>query len=145
MMFISIMILIVAIALPLINHKFIDNNLELNEAGHNILSINNYRIKYSIIVLISTLGSLLLVSSSNLITLYLSLELQSFGVYILASLYRHSDLAISAGLKYFLLGSLASCILLLLFEIQTHINLIENINIILELNPLNNIINNNYL
>jgi hypothetical protein len=36
-------------------------------------------------------------------------------------------------------------ILLVLFEIQTHINLIENINIILELNPLNNIINNNTL
>nr|YP_010165713.1 NADH dehydrogenase subunit 2 [Lactarius trivialis]QRN74285.1 NADH dehydrogenase subunit 2 [Lactarius trivialis] len=220
---------VILIAWPLINHKFIDNNLELNEAGKNILSINNYRIKYSIIVLISTLGSLLLVSSSNLITLYLSLELQSFGVYILASLYRHSELAISAGLKYFLLGSLASCIILLgcgliytftgltnlesiysmisviendnnillgfslglilifigllfkiaaaplhnwapdvyadsatiittwltiipkisilliLFEIQTHINLIENINLLLELNPLNNIINNNYL
>ena len=220
---------VILIAWPLINHKFIDNNLELNETGQNILSINNYRIKYSIIVLISTLGSLLLVSSSNLITLYLSLELQSFGVYILASLYRHSELAISAGLKYFLLGSLASCIILLgcgliytftgltnlesiysmisvidnnnniflgfslglilifigllfkiaaaplhnwapdvyadsatiittwltiipkisilliLFEIQTHINLIENISIILELNPLNDIINNNYL
>ena len=219
---------VILIAWPLINHKFIDNNLNLNEEGHNILSINNYRIKYSIIVLISTLGSLLLISASNLITLYLSLELQSFGVYILASLYRHSELAISAGLKYFLLGSLASCIILLgcgliysftgltnldsiysmisvidnnnillglslgiilifigllfkiaaaplhnwapdvyadsatiittwltiipkisivliLFEIQTHINLIENINIILELNPLNNIINNHTL
>uniref|UniRef100_UPI0031F355E5 NADH dehydrogenase subunit 2 n=1 Tax=Russula emetica TaxID=152958 RepID=UPI0031F355E5 len=212
---------VILIAWPLINHKFIDNNLDFNEEGHKILSINNYRIKYSIIVLISTLGSLLLISSSNLITLYLSLELQSFGVYILASLYRHSELAISAGLKYFLLGSLASCIILLgcgliysftgltnldsiysmisvidnnnillgfslglilifigllfkiaaaplhnwapdvyadsatiittwltimpkisifliFFEIQTHINLIENINIILELNPLNN-------
>jgi NADH-ubiquinone oxidoreductase chain 2 len=222
---------VILIAWPLINHKFIDNKLNLNEEGHNILSINNYRIKYSIIVLISTLGSLLLISSSNLITLYLSLELQSFGVYILASLYRHSELAISAGLKYFLLGSLASCIILLgcgliysftgltnldsiysmisvidnnnillgfslglilifigllfkiaaaplhnwapdvyadsatiittwltimpkisillvLFEFQTHINLIENINIILELNPLNNntlSFNNNYL
>ena len=220
---------VILIAWPLINHKFIDNNLELNEEGKNILSINNYRIKYSIIVLISTLGSLLLVSSSNLITLYLSLELQSFGVYILTSLYRHSELAISAGLKYFLLGSLASCIILLgcgliytftgltnlesiysmisvvdnsnnillgfslglilifigllfkiaaaplhnwapdvysdsatiittwltimpkisilliLFEIQTHINLIENINLILELNPLNNIIDSNTL
>lgn len=223
---------VILIAWPLINHKFIENNLELNEKSHNILSINNYRIKYSIIVLISTLGSLLLVSSSNLITLYLSLELQSFGVYILASLYRHSELAISAGLKYFLLGSLASCIILLgcgliytftgltnldsiysmisivdnnnillgfslglilifigllfkiaaaplhnwapdvyadsatiittwltiipkisilliIFEIQTHINLIDNINLILELNPLNNSnilsFNNNYL
>jgi hypothetical protein len=36
-------------------------------------------------------------------------------------------------------------ILLILFEIQTHINLIENINLMLEINPLNNIINSNYL
>jgi hypothetical protein len=32
---------VILIAWPLINHKFIDNNLELNEKGHNILSINN--------------------------------------------------------------------------------------------------------
>src|SRR6266403_1422627 len=127
MMFISIMILIVAIALPLINHKFIDKNLNLNEEGYKILSINNYRIKYSIIVLISTLGSLLLISSSNLISLYLSLELQSFGVYILALLY-----------------SLASCIILLgcgliysftgltnLDSIYSMISVIDNNNILL--------------
>jgi NADH-ubiquinone oxidoreductase chain 2 len=95
-------------------------------------------------VLISTLGSLLLVSSLNLITLYLSLELQSFGVYILASLYRHSELAISAGLKYFLLGSLASCIILLgcgliytftgltnLESIYSMISVVDNNNILL--------------
>jgi|HubBroStandDraft_1064217.scaffolds.fasta_scaffold05105_1 NADH-ubiquinone oxidoreductase chain 2 len=137
---------VILIAWPLINHKFIDNNLSINsnKEGHNILSINNYRIKYSIIVLISTLGSLLLISSSNLITLYLSLELQSFGVYILASLYRHSELAISAGLKYFLLGSLASCIILLgcgliysftgltnLDSIYSMISVIDNNNILL--------------
>src|SRR5258708_4649736 len=135
---------VILIARPLINHKFIDNNLNLNEEGKNILPINNYRIKYSIIVLISTLGSLLLISSSNLVTLYLSLELQSFGVYILASLYRHSELAISAGLKYFLLGSLASCIILLgcgliysftgltnLDSIYSMISVIDNNNILL--------------
>jgi NADH-ubiquinone oxidoreductase chain 2 len=137
---------VILIAWPLINHKFIDNNLSINsnKEGHNILSINNYRIKYSIIVLISTLGSLLLISSSNLISLYLSLELQSFGVYILASLYRHSELAISAGLKYFLLGSLASCIILLgcgliysftgltnLDSIYSMISVIDNNNILL--------------
>src|SRR6266850_868802 len=104
MMFISIMILIVAIALPSINRN-ISPNL------------------YLIIVLISILGSLLLVSSSNLITLYLSLELQSFGVYILASLYRHSELAISAGLKYFLLGNLDS--------IYSMISVVDNNNILL--------------
>ena len=45
--------------------------------------------------------------------MYLSIELQSFGVYILSTLYRDSESATSAGLKYFLLGSLSSCIILL--------------------------------
>lgn len=69
--------------------------------------------KYSLIVLFSTLGSLLLISSSDLLSMYLSIELQSFGVYILATLFRDSKLATSAGLKYFLLGGLSSCIILL--------------------------------
>ena len=69
--------------------------------------------KYSLIVLFSTLGSLLLISSSDLLSMYLSIELQSFGVYILATLFRDSKLATSAGLKYFLLGGLSSCLILL--------------------------------
>uniref|UniRef100_UPI0030E11C0B NADH dehydrogenase subunit 2 n=1 Tax=Squamanita imbachii TaxID=2976389 RepID=UPI0030E11C0B len=68
---------------------------------------------YSIIVLFSTLGSCLLISTNDLISLYLSIELQSFGLYILSSLYRNSESSISAGLKYFLLGGLSSCIILL--------------------------------
>ena len=60
--------------------------------------------KYSLIILFSTLGSLLLISSSDLLSMYLSIELQSFGVYILATLFRDSKSATSAGLKYFLLG-----------------------------------------
>ena len=69
--------------------------------------------KYSLIILFSTLGSSLLLSSSDLLSMYLSIELQSFGVYILASLFRESRLATSAGLKYFLLGGLSSCFILL--------------------------------
>jgi NADH-ubiquinone oxidoreductase chain 2 len=45
--------------------------------------------------------------------MYLSIELQSFGVYILASIYRDSESATNAGLKYFLLGGLSSCLILL--------------------------------
>ena len=45
--------------------------------------------------------------------MYLSIELQSFGVYILSTLYRESESATSAGLKYFLLGCLSSCLILL--------------------------------
>lgn len=45
--------------------------------------------------------------------MYLSIELQSFAVYILASIYRNSESATSAGLKYFLLGALSSALILL--------------------------------
>jgi NADH-ubiquinone oxidoreductase chain 2 len=85
---------------------------------HNNISIkleNNYKntIEYSLIIIFSTLGASLLISSSNLMSMYLSIELQSFAVYILSTLYRNSESATSAGLKYFLLGSLASCFILL--------------------------------
>ena len=83
------------------------NILVLNSSNENIIP------KYLLIVLFSTLGSLMLVSSSDLISMYLSIELQSFGVYILATLHRDSALATSAGLKYFLLGGLSSCLILL--------------------------------
>ena len=69
--------------------------------------------KYSLIILFSTLGSLLLLSSADLLSMYLSIELQSFGVYILATLFKESRLATSAGLKYFLLGGFSSCLILL--------------------------------
>ena len=45
--------------------------------------------------------------------MYLSIELQSFAVYILAAVYRNSESATSAGLKYFLLGALSSALILL--------------------------------
>lgn len=68
---------------------------------------------YSLIVLFSTLGSSLLISSSDLVSMYLSIELQSFGLYVLSTLYRDSESSTSAGLKYFLLGGLSSCLILL--------------------------------
>lgn len=55
----------------------------------------------------------MLISSADLVSMYLSIELQSFAVYILATLYRDSEAATSAGLKYFLLGGLSSCFILL--------------------------------
>lgn len=77
------------------------------------LNLSKYAKDYSIIVLFSLLGSSLLISSLDLMSFYLSLELQSFGLYILATLYRNSEASTNAGLKYFLLGGLSSCIILL--------------------------------
>jgi len=85
----------------------------MNNSNNNKVENLNYAGEYSLIVLFSTLGSTLLVSSADLITMYLSIELQSFGVYILAALHRNSESATNAGLKYFLLGGLSSCLILL--------------------------------
>ena len=66
--------------------------------------------EYSLMILFTSMGATLLLSSSDLVSMYLSIELQSFAVYILATLYRDSE---SAGLKYFLLGGLSSALILL--------------------------------
>jgi NADH-ubiquinone oxidoreductase chain 2 len=75
-----------------------------------LLPTNTY---YGLLALFSVTGSSLLVSSTSLMALYLSLELQSFAVYVLATLYRDSESATAAGLTYFLLGGLSSCFVLL--------------------------------
>ena len=87
----------------------------VNYTNSSIIEENSYKtsIEYCLLIMFSTLGASLLISSSNLISMYLSIELQSFAVYILSTLYRNSESATSAGLKYFLLGSLASCFILL--------------------------------
>ena len=69
--------------------------------------------EYSLIILFTTCGATFLISSADLVSMYLSIELQSFAVYILAALYRDSESATSAGLKYFLLGGLSSGLILL--------------------------------
>jgi len=94
-----------------INIKTEDNNIIENNG--EILTTETYSRDYSLIVLFSSLGSALLINSYDLISLYLSIELQSFGLYVLTTLYRDSESSTAAGLKYFLLGGLASCIILL--------------------------------
>ena len=98
---------------------------------------------YSLIVLFSTLGSLLLISSSDLISMYLSIELQSFGLYVLSTLYRDSESSTSAGLKYFLLGGLSSCLILLgagLIYAYTGLTNFESIYSLISVSSLNYII-----
>jgi NADH-ubiquinone oxidoreductase chain 2 len=65
-----------------------------------------------ILVFIVT-GAIFLVSSADLVSIFLSIELQSYGLYLLSTLYRNSELATSGGLTYFLLGGLSSCFILL--------------------------------
>jgi len=70
------------------------------------------KIEYPVIILASTLGMILMISSYDLIIFYLGLELQSLCLYILASFKRSDEKSTEAGLKYFVLSALASGLLL---------------------------------
>src|SRR5271154_653490 len=103
----------------------------------------NYITEYSLVVLFSTFGASLLVSSADLVSMYLSIELQSFALYILATLYRDSESATKAGLKYFLLGGLSSCLILLgagLIYTFTGLTNFESIYSLISVSDSNNII-----
>jgi len=52
-------------------------------------------------------------STNDLVSIFLSIELQSYGLYLLSTIYRNSELSTTGGLIYFLLGGLSSCFILL--------------------------------
>ena len=68
--------------------------------------------EYPVLILFSAVGMAVMVSATNLMSLYVGLELQSLAAYVLASYRRSDDRSAEAGLKYFVLGALASGILL---------------------------------
>ena len=70
------------------------------------------RAEFPLLVLFAALGMGLMVSATDLLTLYIGLELNSLSAYVLASFLRSDERSAEAGLKYFVLGALASGILL---------------------------------
>ncbi|WDK23848.1 NADH dehydrogenase subunit 2 (mitochondrion) [Colletotrichum graminicola] len=70
-------------------------------------------IEYPLILLFIILGAVFLISTNDLVSIFLSIELQSYGLYILSTIYRNSELSTTGGLIYFLLGGLSSCFILL--------------------------------
>src|SRR5699024_11215552 len=70
-------------------------------------------LEYTLMLLFIITGSVLLISSSDLVSIFLSIELQSYGLYLLCAMYRNSESSTSSSLTYFLLGGLASCFILL--------------------------------
>ena len=83
-------------------------SLLLNKMGEQFKII-----EYSLIILFIVTGSVFLISTSDLVSIFLSIELQSYGLYLLSTIYRDSEPATSGGLMYFLLGGLSSCFILL--------------------------------
>ena len=82
--------------------------ISLNYLKYN--KINSF--EFTLLILLSVLGMLLLVSSYDLLSLYLAIELMSLSFYILAAYKRNSEFSGEAGLKYFILGAFSSGLLL---------------------------------
>ena len=73
---------------------------------------DDLRPEYPVLILLSVVGMGLMVSAGDLLSLYVGLELQSLAAYVLASFMRRDTRSAEAGLKYFVLGALASGLLL---------------------------------
>ncbi len=74
--------------------------------------LNLLRFEFPILLVLAVIGMMVMVSSGDLMTLYMGLELQSLSLYVVASLRRDSVRSTEAGLKYFVLGALSSGLLL---------------------------------
>jgi NADH-ubiquinone oxidoreductase chain 2 len=105
-------------------------------------------IEYPLILLFIITGATFLVSTSDLVSIFISIELQSYGLYLLSTLYRNSELATSGGLTYFLLGGLSSCFILLgtgLLYANSGTTNLDGMYVITSLSDLANEITNNIL
>src|SRR5450755_1222473 len=130
------------------------NNLLFNKLIYYKTKITNKMgeqfkiIEYPLILLFIITGSVFLISSSDLVSIFISIELQSYGLYLLSTLYRNSELATSGGLTYFLLGGLSSCFILLgtsLLYANSGTTNLDGIYVITSLSDLANDTNNDML
>ena len=109
----------------------------------NIVSNKNgeqFRIiEYSLIIVFIICGAVFLISTADLISIFLAIELQSYGLYILSTLYRDSESSTASGLTYFLLGGLSSCFILFgsaLLYINSGTTNLDNIYVIANISEL---------
>tara|TARA_R110000751_G_scaffold146094_7_gene249882 strand:+ start:113755 stop:115206 length:1452 start_codon:yes stop_codon:yes gene_type:complete len=70
------------------------------------------RFEFPVLIVLATLGMMLMISATDLIALYLGIELQSLALYVIAAINRDNTRSTEAGLKYFVLGALSSGMLL---------------------------------
>jgi len=84
------------------------NTKIINKMGEHLKII-----EYPLILLFVICGAVFLMSTNDLVSVFLSIELQSYGLYLLSTVYRNSELSTTGGLIYFLLGGLSSCFILL--------------------------------
>jgi len=111
------------------NYTFLTNGL-IDEEDKKELIESKDILEYPLIILFCITGAIFLISSTDIISMFIALELQSYGLYLICSIYRNSEESVNAGLTYFLLGGLSSCIILLgqsYIYINTGSTNIENI------------------
>ncbi len=77
-----------------------------------VFSLKNYDFEFVLILLISLFSSILLLNSSNLVSLFFVIELQSLSFYVLVASKQTSSFSTESGLKYFILGCFSSGIIL---------------------------------
>jgi len=97
-------------------------------------------IEYALIIVFILCGAVFLISTADLVSIFLSIELQSYGLYILSTLYRDSELSTGSGLTYFLLGGLSSCFILLgsaLLYANSGTTSLDNIYVITSMSEVN--------
>ncbi len=88
-----------------------------------------FRPDFIVLILLALLGQFVLISGANLLTLYLGLELMALPMYALVAMRHNSEKSVEAGIKYFILGALASGFLLygmsMLYGVTGSLDLIE--------------------
>jgi len=96
---------------------------------HYLTQHDLFRGEYFVLVLLSILGMMVMVSGYSLLTLYLGLEILSLSLYTLIAIARKRSGAIEAALKYFVLGAIASGLLLygmsMIYGISGSLNISE--------------------
>jgi NADH:ubiquinone oxidoreductase subunit 2 (subunit N) len=99
----------------IVTNKYLSLNTQNNSFAQKLVvpASHNYLNNYSFIILFNLIGACFLMNTSDLMMLYIAIETQSFSLYILSSLKNDSVNSASAGLRYFLIGSLASTFILL--------------------------------
>jgi len=153
MFFSQIIILISVLILGISSVFYLKTKNIINNNGI-ISSIKNeyhYRLlEYPLIILFCITGAIFLMLSFDIISIFLSIELQSYALYLICSMYRNSESSTSAGLTYFLLGGLSSCIILLglsLLYMNTGTTSLENLYILTNISDIfyySAIYNNNF-
>jgi NADH-ubiquinone oxidoreductase chain 2 len=129
----------------LAEHSSLKNILSTSLVFYNTKILNKMSehfkiIEYPLIILFIVMGAVLLMSTNDLISIFLAIELQSYGLYILSTIYRNSELSTTGGLIYFLLGGLSSCFILLgtgLLYSNSGSTSLDNLYIITNISDLN--------